>query len=79
MNNSIGDKAGSSPQSTKHFSSKSGMQTNDIERSSTSPKLRRTRSLSSAAFGDQGQMNFYGPSDPSRSPGSQRQHEQSSR
>ncbi|XP_038893373.1 protein Daple isoform X2 [Benincasa hispida] len=76
---SISDKAGSSPQSTR-----SGKQIDDSERSSTGPKLRRTRSLSSAAFRDQGQIDFYGSSDPSRSPGNassgfKRQHEQSSR
>lgn len=84
MNTSIGDKAGSSPQSSKDLTSKSWRQIDDSERSSSGPKLRRTRSLSSAAFRDQGQINFYGLSDPSRSPGnassgSKRQHEQSSR
>ncbi|KAG7031837.1 hypothetical protein SDJN02_05878, partial [Cucurbita argyrosperma subsp. argyrosperma] len=74
----------SSPQCSKDLSSsKSRKQIDDSERSSTSPKLRRTWSLSSAAFRDQGQINFYSSSDPSRSPGnassgSRRQHEQSS-
>ncbi|XP_022956804.1 uncharacterized protein LOC111458393 [Cucurbita moschata] len=82
-NTSIGDEAGSSPQCSKDLSSKSRKQIDDSERSSTSPKLRRTWSLSSAAFRDQGQINFYSSSDPSRSPGnassgSRRQHEQSS-
>lgn len=84
MNTSIGDKAGSSPQSAKNLSSKYGRHMDDSEMSNTGPKLRRTRSLSSGAFRDQGQINFYGSSDPSRSPansssGSKRQHEQSPR
>lgn len=76
---STSNKAGSSPQSTR-----SGKQMDDSERSSTGPKLRRTQSLSSAAFRDQGQIDFYGSSDPSRSPGNassgiKRQQDQSSR
>ncbi|KAA0034026.1 rho-associated protein kinase 1 [Cucumis melo var. makuwa] len=57
-------KAGSSPQSTR-----SGKHIDDSERFGMGPKLRRTRSLSSAAFRDQGQVDFYGSSDPSRTPG----------
>ncbi|XP_023528803.1 protein Daple-like [Cucurbita pepo subsp. pepo] len=84
MGTSIGDKAGSSPQRSKDLPSKFDRQIDDNERSCSRPKLRRTQSLSSAAFRDQGQINFDGLIDPSRSTGnassrSKRQHEQSSR